>query len=185
MPYFLSTVVVVGIVKELFSYDGIVNNIVTGMGGNAASFLTSDAWFRTLFIGSGIWQGIGWSSIIYLAALTNVDPQLVEAATIDGAGRLRRIWHISLPAIQPTIVITLIFAIGGIMGTDFTKVLLLYNENLYEVADVIGTYVYREGILGGQYEYTTAIGLLMNLVGLGLVAGANYVSRKLTDSSLW
>lgn len=185
MPYFLSTVVVVGIVKELFSYTGIVNDVIKALGGSAYSFLTADSWFRSLFIGSGIWHNIGWSSIIYLAALTNVDPQLFEAATIDGAGRFRRIWHISLPAIQPTIVIMLIFAIGNIMGSDYTKVLLLYNENTYEVADIIGTYVYREGILGGQYEYTTAIGLLMNLVGLALIVGANYISRKVSDSSLW
>ena len=162
-----------------------MNDLVKGMGGEAVTFLTEDGWFRPLYIGSGIWQGLGWGSIIYLAALTNVDPQLLEAATIDGAGRFQKIWHVSLPAILPTISIQLIFAISGIMGSDFQKVMLLYNENTYEVADVIGAYVYREGILGGKFEYTTAIGFMMNVVSLLLITGANFASRGLTGNSLW
>jgi putative aldouronate transport system permease protein len=185
MPYFLSTVVVIGMLKVLFAYDGVVNGMVKALGGNAVVFLTSNAWFRTLYISSSLWQNVGWGSIIYLAALTNVDPQLIEASVIDGAGRFQRVWHISLPAILPTISIMLIFSISGIMGSDFTRVMLLYNQNTYEVADIIGTYVYREGIMGGKFEFTTAIGLMINLVGFILIMAANSASRRLTENSLW
>jgi putative aldouronate transport system permease protein len=185
MPHFISVVVVVGVIKELFAYTGSVNDVIEVFGGERITFLVNNEWFRPLYIGSGIWQGLGWGSIIYLAALTNVDPQLIEASIVDGANRFQRVWHISLPAILPTISIMLIFAISGIMGNNFQKILLLYNSSIYEVADVINTYVYREGIMGGQYEYTTAIGLLMNLVGLFLISAANYASRKLSGYSFW
>lgn len=185
LPHFLSVVVVVGILKELFSTTGVINNILATFGIDAIPFLIKNSWFRPLYIGSGIWTGIGWGSIIYLAALTNVDPQLIEAAVIDGASRFQRVCHISLPVIAPTISIMLIFAISGIMGSDFTKVLLLYNENTYEVADIISTYVYREGIINGQYEYTTAIGMFLNLIGFVLIYGANYASKKISGNSFW
>ena len=155
------------------------------MGGEPIYFLIAPRWYRTLFIGSGIWQGLGWSSIIYLAALTNVDPQLMEAAVVDGANRFQRVWNVSLPALMPTISIQLIFSISGIMSASTEKTLLLYNEATYEVGDVIGTYVYREGILGGAFEYTTAIGLLMSIVSLVLITLANYGSRLFSENSLW
>ncbi len=185
LPHFLSVVVLVGMIKMLFASNGIVNDVIKWTGGEPIYFLISPRWYRTLFIGSGIWQGLGWSSIIYLAALTNVDPQLMEAAVVDGANRFQRVWNVSLPALMPTISIQLIFSISGIMSASTEKTLLLYNEATYEVGDVIGTYVYREGILGGAFEYTTAIGLLMSIVSLVLITLANYGSRLFSENSLW
>ena len=185
LPHFISVVVLVGMIKMLFASNGIVNDVIQWMGGEPIYFLISPRWYRTLFIGSGIWQGLGWSSIIYLAALTNVDPQLMEAAVVDGANRFQRVWNVSLPALMPTISIQLIFSISGIMSASTEKTLLLYNEATYEVGDVIGTYVYREGILGGAFEYTTAIGLLMSIVSLVLITLANYGSRLFSENSLW
>ena len=185
LPHFLSVVVLVGMIKMLFASNGIVNDVIRWTGGEPVYFLISPRWYRTLYIGSGIWQGLGWSSIIYLAALTNVDPQLMEAAVVDGANRFQRVWNVSLPALMPTISIQLIFSISGIMGASTEKTLLLYNEATYEVGDVIGTYVYREGILGGAFEYTTAIGLLMSIVSLVLITLANYGSRLFSENSLW
>ncbi len=185
LPHFLSVVVLVGMIKMLFASNGIVNDVIRWTGGEPVYFLISPRWYRTLYIGSGIWQGLGWSSIIYLAALTNVDPQLMEAAVVDGANRFQRVWNVSLPALMPTISIQLIFSISGIMSASTEKTLLLYNEATYEVGDVIGTYVYREGILGGAFEYTTAIGLLMSIVSLVLITLANYGSRLFSENSLW
>ncbi len=185
LPHFLSTVILVGLVKMIFAYDGIVNDVIESLGGSRQTFLISRSAYRPLFIGSGIWQGVGWGSIIYLAALTNADPQLMEAAVVDGASRFQRIIHVSIPAILPTISIQLIFRISSILGVSQEKTILLYNESTYEVADVIGSYVYRQGIVGGSYEYTTAISLLMSLVSLVLITLANYASRALSETSLW
>ena len=186
LPYFISTVIMVSILQMLLSYPrGVVNSALSALGLTEINFFQEAGWFRTLYIGSGIWQGLGWSSIIYLAALTNVDPQLMEAAVVDGANRFQRVWNVSLPALMPTISIQLIFSISGIMSASTEKTLLLYNEATYEVGDVIGTYVYREGILGGAFEYTTAIGLLMSIVSLVLITLANYGSRLFSENSLW
>ncbi len=184
-PHFISMVVVVGMIKEFFAADGLVNSLREYFGADVISFLTQPSWFRTIFVGSGIWQGIGWGTIIYLAALSNVDPQLNEAAAIDGANRWQKVLYISWPAILPTTTIMLIFAISGILGSDFQKVLLMYSPSTYSTSDIISTYVYREGIQGGRYEYTTAIGLLMNMVSCVLIITANKASRKLTENSLW
>lgn len=184
-PYFISMVVIVGILKEFFSVDGVVNEIRVMFGASEIPFMTESEYFRSLYIGSGVWQGIGWGSIIYLAALSNVDPQLHEAALIDGANRWQRVRYISWPAIVPTTTIMLIFAVSGILGNDFQKILLMYNESTYEVADVINTYVYREGIAGGRFEYTTAIGLMMNIVSFVLLFVTNKISRTVSENSLW
>lgn len=184
-PHFISMVVVVGLIKEVFGIDGPINAIREFFGGEGIAFLTFPEYFRSIYVGSGIWQGIGWGSIIYLAALSNVDPQLMEAAVIDGANRWQRVRYISWPAIVPTTTIMLIFAISGILGSDFQKVLLMYSPATYSTADIISTYVYREGILGGRYEYTTAIGLLMNLVSLVLIIAANKISKMVSEHSLW
>ena len=184
-PYFISMVVVVGLLQEFFSVDGVINEIRVALGAAEIPFLTRPAYFRSLYIGSGIWQGIGWGSIIYLAALSNVDPQLYEAALIDGANRWQRVRYISWPTIVPTTTIMLIFAVSGILGNDFQKILLMYNESTYEVADVINTYVYREGIAGGRFEYTTAIGLMMNIVSFILLFVTNKISRTVSENSLW
>lgn len=184
-PHFISTIVVVGMIKEFLAVDGLVNSFRILFGEAAVSYMTSPDWFRTIFIGSGIWQGIGWGSIIYLAALSNVDPQLNEAAVIDGANRWQRVLYISWPAILPTTTVMLIFAISGILGSDFQKVFLLYSPPTYETADIISTYVYREGISGGRFEYSSAIGLLMSLVSCVLIVSANKASRVLSENSLW
>ena len=159
--------------------------IRTMFGAEATSFLTDPKYFRTIFIASNIWQTLGWGAIVYLAALSNVDPQLHEAAEIDGANRWQKIRYISWPAIIPTTSIMLIFESSKILGADFQKVLLLYSEATYETADIIGTYVYREGILGGRFEYTTAIGLLTSIVSFVLLVSANFISKKVSDNSLW
>ena len=184
LPHFLSTVILVGLVKMIFAYDGIANDVIEKLGGARQTFLISRTAYRPLFIGSGIWQEVGWGSIIYLAALTNADPQLMEAAIVDGATRFQRIIHVSIPAILPTISIQMIFRVSSILGVSQEKTILLYNESTYEVADVIGSYVYRQGIVGGSYEYTTAISLLMSLVSLVLITLANYTSRALWETSL-
>ena len=185
LPHFLSTVILVGLVKMIFAYDGIVNDVIEKLGGARQTFLINRSAYRALFIGSGIWQEVGWGSIIYLAALTNADPQLMEAAIVDGATRFQRIVHVSIPAILPTISIQLIFRVSSILGVSQEKTILLYNESTYEVADVIGSYVYRQGIVGGSYEYTTAISLLMSRVSLVLITLANYTSRAISETSLW
>ena len=185
LPYFISTVVIVGLVKDFCSVDGVINGIREFFGLNAVSFMTDPKYFRTIFIASNIWQGLGWGTIVYLAALSGVDPQLHEAATLDGANRWQRIRYVSWPAIVPTTTIMLILESGKIISSDFTKVLLLYNESTYETADIIGTYVYREGILGGKFEYTTAIGLLTSLFSFIFLITANFLSKKISDNSLW
>lgn len=185
MPYFISTVVVVGLVKNFCGIDGVINFIRGLFGADPISFMTDPAYFRTIFIASGIWQGLGWGAIVYLAALSNVEPQLHEAATLDGANRWQRIRYVSWPAILPTVTVMLILESGKIISSDFSKVLLLYNESTYETADIIGTYVYREGILGGRFEYTTAIGLLTSLIAFVLLMVSNFISKKVSDNSLW
>ena len=184
-PYFISMVVVVGILQEFFAVDGVVNEIRTMLGAQAIPFLVEPKCFRSLYIGSSLWQTIGWNSIIYLAALSNVDPQLHEAAIMDGANRWQRVLYISWPTIIPTTTIMLIFAVSGILGNDYQKILLMYNESTYEVADVINTYVYREGIAGGRIEYTTAIGLMMNVVSFVLLFLTNQISKTVSENSLW
>lgn len=185
LPYFISTVVIAGLVKNFCGVDGVINVVREFFGREAISFMTDPKYFRTIFIASNIWQGLGWGSIVYLAALSNVDPQLHEAATLDGANRWQRIRHVSWPAILPTVTAMLILESGKIISTDFSKILLLYNEATYETADVIGTYVYREGILGGRFEYTTAIGLLTSILSFVLLMTANLISKKVSDNSLW
>lgn len=184
-PYFLSTVIVAGMLLEFCSREGLFNQIRAFFGQNPILFLQEPGWFRTLFIGSGIWSGAGYGTILYLAAISNVDPTLYDVASIDGANRFQKIRHITLPAIAPTVTIMLIMAVGGILGSDFQKVILLYNPQTYSVADVIGSYTYREGIVGARFEYTTAIGLFQSVVGFVLIFLANKFSRKVSDTSLW
>ncbi len=184
-PYFISTVVVAGMLKEFCARDGLFNQIVNFFSGKTIMFLMEPKYFRTIFISSGIWQGVGFSSIIYLAALSGVDPTLYDVAEIDGANRWQKMVNISWPSIKPTTVILLIFALGGILGSDFQKVILLYSPDTYSVADVIGSYVYREGLIGARYEYTTAIGLFMSIISFVILYLANLLSRKVSETSLW
>lgn len=185
LPHFMSTVVVCGMLVNFLSLDGIINRFIASIGLNKVQFLIYPQYFRTLFTASGIWQSCGWNSIIYLAALTAVDQQQVEAAQIDGANRFQRILHVSLPAIAPTISIMLIMQLGRMMNIGHEKILLLYTGSTYETADVISTYVYRRGIVGADYSYSTAVGLFQSVVSLILLVASNNASKKLSETSLW
>ncbi len=185
LPYFVSTVVIIGIVKEFLSVHGLVNSVIESLGGKPIDFFSEASWFRTIYIGSAIWQNMGFGAIIYLAALSGVSPEMYESATIDGASRLQKIWYVSLPAILPTIMIQLILAVGGILGNDSTKILLIYSPVTYETADVIGTYTYRMGIEKTQFSYTTAVGLFTSAINFLFLVVTNKTSEKLTENSLW
>jgi len=186
LPHFVSTVVIVGIISSLLGPEsGLINLAIKAMGGTPINFMGSPQWFRTIYIGSGIWQDLGWSCIIYLAALAGVDPQLYEAAMIDGAGKFKRIWHVTLPGILPTVVIMLIMALGGMFSVGYEKIILMYNTSTYETADVINTYVFRRGIVGGEYSFGTAVGLFQSVINFALVFIVNKVSKKLSEISLW
>ena len=185
LPYFISIVLVVGFIGTFFSQDGIINNTLMELGMHRISFTIQPGWFRPLYIGSGIWQNVGWGSIIYLAAISGIDPQLYESATIDGAGRFKKVIHITIPLLIPTIIILLIFQFGGMMSVGFEKVFLMYNPATYDTADVISTFIYRSAFGNSQYSYSTAIGLFNNIINFVLLVSANYASRKMTENSLW
>ena len=186
IPYFISTVVVAGMLFNFLSPStGIINTVIRAFGGEPVHFLMEPDWFRTVFIASGIWQGFGWSSIVYIAALAGVSPELYEAATMDGAGRLQKIWHVSIPSILPTIVITLILNIGSFMSVGYEKIILLYNPVTMEVADVISSYVYRVGLVESNTSLGAAVGLFNAAINLVLVWSANRVARKISNVSLW
>lgn len=185
LPHFISMVIVAGMIMELLASNGVVNQIISFFGGDPILFMQEAKWFGTIYVGSEIWQRTGWGAILYLAALTNIDPNLYEAAAIDGAGRLKQTWHVTLPGIMPTVVTLLILNIGSFMNVGFEKVFLLYNPLTYETADVISTYLYRIGLGSANFSYATAIGLTQSVIGFILVMGANLLSRKITDRSLW
>lgn len=185
MPHFISMVVVVGLISNFLSYDGVLNKFLAFIGVKPATWLLIPGAFRSIYTISSIWQELGWGSIVYLAALTSIDPQQYEAATIDGAGRLQRIRYITLPGILPTVTIMFIFKVGAIMSASFEKVLLLYNPSVYETADIIATYVYRRGLLQSDFSYGTAVGLFNSLVALFFLAITNGITRKLGETSLW
>ncbi len=185
LPHFLSVVVIVGMINDMFNSTGIVNTIIKGAGGETRAFLTSAAWFRPLYIGSNIWTIVGWDSIIYLAALSGVDMQLYEAARIDGAGRWKQTLHVTLPGILPTIIIMLILAMGRIMNVSFQKIWLMMNGGNQQVADVIATYVYQRGIVKSDFSYATGVNLFQSLISLFFVIITNAISRRATETSLW
>lgn len=185
MPHFVSVVVVVGMLFDFFARDGLVNNALQGLVANPTAYMQDPNWFRWLYVGSGIWQQVGWGSIIYMAALTNIDPSLYEAAMVDGAGRFRQLLHITLPGIMPTIMILLILRLGSMMSVGYEKILLMYNPLTYETADVISTYVYRRGVLATDYSYSAAVGLFNSVINFALVIGANWFSKKYNNTGLW
>ncbi len=186
LPYFISTVVVVGMMMEIFSSDGVVSSIVRAIGLAPPVFFSDPNWFRTLYTGSGLWQYVGYASILYLATLaSNVDPNLVEASAIDGANRWQRIWNIYLPALVPLISIILIINLGHVMTIGIDKVYLMYNPNTYETADILSTYIYRRGLQTLDFSYAAAVGLVNSVVALIIVTGSNYLSRKLSGERLW
>lgn len=186
MPHFISTVVVVGILVDFLARDGVINNFLSGVFGiPPQAYLQLPDWFRPLFVGSGIWQNVGWGSIIYLAAISGIDPEQYDAAMVDGASRLQQIRHITLPGIMPTIIILLILRIGHMMAVGYEKILLMYNPITYETADVISTYIYRQGVLQGDYAFSTAVGLFNSVIDFALLLIANWFCHRVGDTSLW
>jgi putative aldouronate transport system permease protein len=186
LPYFISQVVICGILVSFLDSSGVITQVIARLGGTTpVNFLTIPQYFRTIYVGSGIWQGVGFGSIIYLSALGAVDPQLIDAAAIDGCNRFGRIWHVTLPAIMPTIIIMLILRLGNIMSVGFEKIILLYNPSTYETADVISSFVYRYGLLQGNYSYSTAVGLFNSVINFIFLIIVNQASKKITEISLW
>ena len=186
LPHFLSTVVIVSMMDTLLSVQtGAVNNFLKSIGWNTVYFMGDAAWFRPVYILSGIWQGTGCGAIIYISALSGINQELYEAARVDGAGRLRQIWHISLPGIAETIVIMLILRIGGMMNMGFEKPFLMQNSLNISVSETLSTYTYKIGLVRNKYSLSTAIGLFNSLVSLLLVVVANTASRKVSETSLF
>jgi putative aldouronate transport system permease protein len=187
LPHFISSVVIVGLVVNFLSPEtGIINTLLNKVFGmEPISFMTEPGYFRTIFTTMQIWKEIGWSSIIYLAALSGVNTELYEAAAMDGASRLRQTWHVSLPGLLPTIAILLILTIGNLMDVGASTIILMYNAAIYDTADVLSTYVYRRGLVGADYSFGAAVDLFNSMIGIILIIGANRLSRKLTDTSLW
>lgn len=186
LPHFISTVVVCGlIINFLRTNGGLVNDLITALGGNRISFMNEPQYFRTIYVLSEIWQHLGWEAIIYIAALTAIDPQLYEAAHVEGANRFQQTLNVTLPCIAPTITTMLILRVGNLMNLGYEKILLLYSGATYETADVISTYVYRRGLLTADFSYGTAIGLFQAVIALILILSTNWLGKRISDTSLW
>lgn len=186
LPHFMSWVVLSGLLIEILSPSrGPVNIILQGIGLDPIFFMAEKSWFRSILVGSSIWKEAGWSSIIYLAAISGIDPQMYEVAELDGASRIRKIWNITIPSIMPVIIIMFIFATGKIIQDDFEQVYNLLNPAVMEVGDVISTYTYREGLERMNYSYAAAVGLFKNVISFTLVMGTNYIARRTSDYALW
>ncbi len=185
LPHFISMVVAAGIIKEFCMSDGLINDIVVLFGGERSAILQNPAFYRTIYIISDIWQEVGWGSIIYLAALSGLDQQLYEAASIDGAGKWKQMLHITIPGLLPTVIIMLILRMGSLMSMSYEKTILLYNPSIYETADIISSYIYRVGLQEQNWSYSTAIGLLNSVINCVLLVTANKLSKWTTESSLW
>lgn len=185
LPHFISVMVICGMIVDFTSSGGVINDLLSLFGAKRQTMLLNPSLFPAIYVISEIWQSVGWGSIVYLAALTAVDPALYEAARMDGAGKLKQIWHVTLPGIAPTIVVMLILKLGSMMSIGSEKILLLYNSNTYATADVISTYVYRKGLLESNFSFSTAVGLFNSMINFALVLGSNYISRKVNDTSLW
>jgi len=186
MPHFLSWVIMYGVLLMMLSPgSGLINEVIKANGGTPIAFLTSPQWFRVVVIGSDIWKETGWSTIIYLAALMSIDPHLFEAAAVDGASRLQRIWYISLPGIIGAMVVVLILRIGSILDAGFQQIFVLYSLPVYSVGDIIDTWVYRQGILEFQFSLATAVGLFKGVIGLVLVLVSNRLVKRFTGSGIY
>jgi putative aldouronate transport system permease protein len=185
MPHFISIVVVVGLVIDFLARDGLINQVLATFGVQPTAFLQEPRWYWFIYVASGIWQSIGWGSIIYLAAIAGINPSLYEAAKVDGAGRFRQIWNITIPGILPTIMLLLILRIGAMMNLGYEKTILLYNPLVLETADVISTFVFRKGILETDYGFSAAVGLFNSVINFALLIIANRLSRRFTQSGLW
>lgn len=186
LPHFISTAVIVGIMFNFFSVDGgLVNQIITKMGGKSTDFMASNAWFRTMYTGSGVWQNVGFNAVVFTAAISGIDPNLYEAADIDGSTRFKNIFYITIPCILPTIIIMLILRIGSIMSVGYEKIILMYTPSIYETADTLSTYSYRAAFQDGKTSFASAIGMFDAIINLILVVAANRFSKKFSETSLW
>ncbi|WP_256257802.1 MULTISPECIES: sugar ABC transporter permease [unclassified Paenibacillus] len=186
LPHFISNVVVAGMVVMFLSpTSGIVNRFIESLGFDAIHFMVRPELFRTIYVSSEIWQHIGWETIIYLAALTSIDPALYEAADIDGASRWNKLWSVTLPGIAPAIIILFILNVGRVLEIGFEKVFLLYNPATYSTADILSTYVYRTGLINGNFSYAAAIDMFTGIICLIFIYAANTLSRRLSETSLW
>jgi putative aldouronate transport system permease protein len=184
-PHFLSWIIISGIAIQLFASTGVVNVLLSKAGLEPVGFLTDKLNWVVTYIVLGVWKEMGWGTIIYLAAITAINPEVYEAAEVDGAGRFGKIWHVTLPGIKPTIVVLLILNLGGILGSEFDRPYVMGNALVREVADVIGTYVYRVGIRGFQFSYTAAIGLFQSVVCVIFLATANVLAEKAGEQGIW
>jgi putative aldouronate transport system permease protein len=185
IPHFISLVVVCGMIKDFFSLHGLVNSIVTHFGGQAINFFSLSNYFAPIYVGTNIWQQLGWGTIIYLAALTSIDQELYEAAKIDGANKFKQILHITLPCLMATIIILFILRTGQMLNVGSEKVLLLYNSTIYDKADIISTFVYRKGLEESNYSYAAAVGLFNSVINCILLVTVNKFSKKFSETSLW
>lgn len=186
LPYFISTVVIVGVLFNFFSVDdGIVNQIIARLGGKKINFMGSSGWFRTMYVGSGAWQTVGFSSVVFTAAIAGIDPTLYEAAALDGSTRLKNVFEITIPCIMPTIIIMFILRVGQMMAVGYEKIILMYNPAIYDVADTLSTYSYRAGIIESKFSLSAAVSLFNSVCDLILVLSANAISRRFSDTSLW
>ena len=185
LPHFLSWVVLATVVTNMFSLGGPFNAVISFFGGEPVQFLADNRWFRTVIIGTDVWKEFGYNSVVYLAALTSIDPGLYEAASIDGAGRFKQTMHITIPALLPTVVLMTALNLGNILNAGFDQIFNLYNPIVYETADIIDTYVYRIGMVERQYSIGTAVGLLKSVISFILIIGANKAAKKITGSGIF
>ncbi len=186
MPYFISSVVIASMLVQFLSpSSGLINNIIAALGGERQYFMTQPEAFRGVYTLMNLWKNIGWNSIIFLAAMSGINNELYEACIVDGGGHWRRMWNVTLPGIASTIVVLIIMRLGHVMDAGYETILLLQNNANLETSDVIGTYVYRRGLKGGEYSYATAVGMMQSVIGFTLVIGANYLSRRYSETSLW
>lgn len=186
MPHFLSWVIIYGLSLRIFATDdGLINMLIQKLGGSPIPFLGDENLWVVTYIFLGVWQNFGWGSIVYLASIAGINQELYEAASVDGAGRFKKMWHITLPGIKPTIVVLLIMNLGNILGGGFDRPFAMQNNLVLDTAEVISTYVYKKGVLAAQYSLTTAVGLFQSVVGVFFLLLANFISRKLGERGIW
>jgi len=186
LPFFISVVVVGGMLREFLSPTGLVNQMIMATGGDSIPFFNRSEWFRTIFIASDVWQTTGWSAIIFIAALSNVDTELYEAAKVDGCNKFQKIIYIDLPSIMPTIIVVLLLRVGSILAVSFEKVMVLYNPAIYETADIISTFMFRQAFVGApNFSYAAAVGLFQSAVGLVFLLSSNAIAKRVSGIGLW
>jgi putative aldouronate transport system permease protein len=185
LPHFITTVVIAGIILKFTNSDGFITSLVNTITNHTGSLISDPGSFRSIYVISDVWQGFGWGSIIYIATIAGIKDELYEAARIDGANKFKQIWHVTIPGIMPTVVIMFILAVGGLMSIGWEKAFLLQSPLTYETSDIISTFVYRKGFEDMNYSYSSAVGLFNSVINLVLLAGANRLSRKVNETSIW